>query len=193
MRPTPARIGAHEHAAARKMLASNVDTIIRVLRNCDELLFCIFRGNEWLQFQHDPYLGETPGLDGMRAFNVALLDFDGTLVDTRGAVVECIRSILREHSWRERPETDISQVIATGAPRFEALQRLMPDLESGQVQECVRRYRVRYPAFDNRAATIPRAPPDQRIIGPQLKIVASLSRTSPDGEQIAASRIATRR
>jgi phosphoglycolate phosphatase len=84
----------------------------------------------------------------MRAFNVALVDFDGTLVDTRGAVAECMRSVLREHSWRKRPETAISQVIASGAPLLEALQRLMPDLESGQVQDCVRRYRIRYPEFD---------------------------------------------
>jgi phosphoglycolate phosphatase len=85
----------------------------------------------------------------MGAFNVALVDFDGTLVNTRGAVVECIRSVLKEHSSRERPEMDISQVIARGATLLEALQRLMPDLESGQqVQECVKRYRVRYPAFD---------------------------------------------
>jgi phosphoglycolate phosphatase len=81
-------------------------------------------------------------------FAIALIDFDGTLVATRQAVVECARQTLIAEGFAV-PTTDaVRAVVASGVSLAQACAQLVPGLLPHQIDACVRRYRELYPAID---------------------------------------------
>jgi phosphoglycolate phosphatase len=84
----------------------------------------------------------------MPSFTIALIDFDGTLVATRPAIVECARQTLIAEGFPVPPTEEVSAVIASGVSLAEACALLLPGLLVEQIEACVRRYRTLYPAID---------------------------------------------
>jgi phosphoglycolate phosphatase len=84
----------------------------------------------------------------MTAFSIALIDFDGTLVATHPAVAACVRATLGEGGHVMPSDPEISAVIAQGLPLPETFRVLAPALAADDVEGCVTRYRIHYPALD---------------------------------------------
>jgi phosphoglycolate phosphatase len=83
----------------------------------------------------------------MAAFGIALIDFDGTLVATHPAVAACLRRTLEEAAHAVPPDHEIAAVIARGLALPETFRAVAPALAADQVERCVDRYRIHYPAF----------------------------------------------
>ena len=70
---------------------------------------------------------------------IIILDFDGTLGDTRMNIVKTLQQTLEQFSL---PVADEAECAATiGIPLFDAFLQLVPSLTREQAQECVELYR----------------------------------------------------
>ncbi|MCF1504706.1 HAD family hydrolase [Afifella sp. H1R] len=82
------------------------------------------------------------------SYRIVLIDFDGTLADTRRSVVACMGRTLAESGFAMPEEEKIQEVIAAGLPLDEAVAVLVPQLAPEEIPRCVETYRDKYPAID---------------------------------------------
>ena len=61
----------------------------------------------------------------MNAFDVVIFDFDGTLFDTRLAIVHCLRHAFAAHDRSVPPEREVAAIVNSGLP----LQQTLVDLD----------------------------------------------------------------
>jgi phosphoglycolate phosphatase len=86
------------------------------------------------------------GIMGKR-FELIVFDWDGTLLDSAGMIVNCIRAAAMDLGLSPPPEDRARRVIGLGLQ--EALQQAMPDLAPMRYAEMAERYRHRYLSCDH--------------------------------------------
>lgn len=77
---------------------------------------------------------------------LVVFDWDGTLMDSTGAIASAIRSAAADLGLRKPTHEQASAVIGLGLS--DALRQCVPDLTSDKVDEFTERYRVHYMAID---------------------------------------------
>lgn len=79
------------------------------------------------------------------SFDLVILDYDGTLCDTRLAIAYCLQRALRSHGHAP-PHERITDAVSRGLPLRETLLSLLPDLrdDGGSIEEIVGNYRMFY-------------------------------------------------
>ncbi|WP_128292161.1 HAD family hydrolase [Afifella aestuarii] len=82
------------------------------------------------------------------SYRIVLIDFDGTLADTRQSVVTCLRQTLSERGFDMPDGQKIKEVIAAGLSLDQAVAVLVPQLAPDETSQCVVAYRDKYPAID---------------------------------------------
>lgn len=119
----------------------------------------------------------------MKRYKIAILDFDGTLADTKKVIIKTMHDTLRSLDLPGRTDADIAATI--GLPLDEAFQRLAPG-GSQQAQRCAAEYR-RIFAVNNRPGIVglfPGVADTMRLLhrqGVQLAIASSRGHESLDG------------
>ena len=82
----------------------------------------------------------------MSQFDLVVFDWDGTLIDSTGAITEAIRQSARDLGLVVPTRRQASHVIGLGL--HDALRLAVPDLKPEQVADFVDRYRVHYLQHD---------------------------------------------
>ncbi|MCT8267223.1 HAD family hydrolase [Afifella sp. JA880] len=82
------------------------------------------------------------------SYRIVLIDFDGTLADTRQSVVIGLRQTLSERGFDMPDGQKIKEVIAAGLSLDQAVAVLVPQLAPDEISQCVVAYRDKYPAID---------------------------------------------
>ncbi|MRD72866.1 HAD-IA family hydrolase [Rhodocyclus tenuis] len=82
-----------------------------------------------------------------KRFDLIVFDWDGTLLDSAGAIVEAIQAACRDLDVPEPPEARARHVIGLGL--YDALRYAAPDLPEGRYPQMVERYRHHYLAGDH--------------------------------------------
>jgi len=82
-----------------------------------------------------------------RRFELIVFDWDGTLMDSAGAIVACIQAAARDLGLEPPPEDRARHVIGLGLG--EALRHALPELEEARHHELADRYRYHYLAQDH--------------------------------------------
>jgi phosphoglycolate phosphatase len=77
-------------------------------------------------------------------FKVILLDFDGTLAATQGAVVACARRVLNEMKRPPQSDEALQRVIAQGKPLETTFAALDPGLSETEIAKATVHYRRAY-------------------------------------------------
>jgi phosphoglycolate phosphatase len=81
-----------------------------------------------------------------KQFDLVVFDWDGTLIDSTGAIVACIQAAARDVGIAVPEPERASHVIGLGLR--EALAHAVPDLAHHQLADFVERYRVHFLARD---------------------------------------------
>lgn len=82
-----------------------------------------------------------------KRFELIVFDWDGTLMDSAGAIVACIQMAARDLGLAPPPEERARHVIGLGLG--EALRHALPELEEERHHELADRYRYHYLAQDH--------------------------------------------
>jgi phosphoglycolate phosphatase len=82
----------------------------------------------------------------MSDFRVVVFDYDGTLFDTRRAIVHCIQRTFAEAGWPSPDVDAIAATVKTGIPLHDTLTALEQRLEGDRtvIEETVGVYRKIY-------------------------------------------------
>jgi len=95
-----------------------------------------------------------------KQFDLLIFDWDGTLMDSAGVIVDSIQRACVDIGQPAPSERDSRQIIGLGL--IQALQALLPDLPADDYPHLVERYRHHYlgrdddiPLFDGVASAIP--------------------------------------
>lgn len=88
-----------------------------------------------------------------RRFDLIVFDWDGTLLDSAGAIVACIQAAARDVGIAVPDRERASHVIGLGLA--DALAHAVPGLGRAQYAEFVERYRVHFLARDAELALFP--------------------------------------
>lgn len=81
-----------------------------------------------------------------RRFDLIVFDWDGTLADSTGMIVECLRQASIDAGLPLPTATAASSIIGLGLP--EAIAELFGDIRASQYQQLIARYRHHYFARD---------------------------------------------
>jgi phosphoglycolate phosphatase len=134
-----------------------------------------------------------------KQFDLLIFDWDGTLMDSAGVIVDSIQRACVDIGQPAPSERDSRQIIGLGL--IQALQALLPNLHADDYPRLVERYRHHYlgrddmlPLFDGVARGIP----ELKACGFQLAVATGKSRlglsraldSSGLGEWFAATRCA---
>lgn len=94
----------------------------------------------------------------MNEIRLVIFDYDGTLFDTRLAIVHCMRGALKQHGRTSPSRSRIEEAVGTGATLPDTLLQLDPSLrhDCTALDELVVTYRALYRA---EGAALPRAYP----------------------------------
>lgn len=87
----------------------------------------------------------------MTGIKLIILDFDGTLCDTRSTIVRTLQMTMQHHGLRVLDDTTCATSI--GLPLREAFQKLHPELDDLSAERCADTYRVIFE--DNKAELQP--------------------------------------
>lgn len=82
-----------------------------------------------------------------KRFDLLVFDWDGTLLDSTGAIVDAIQAACRDLGLPEPPSAHASHAIGLGL--VDALRHSVPDLAEEQFGLMVERYRYHYLARDH--------------------------------------------
>lgn len=80
-------------------------------------------------------------------YELIVFDWDGTLLDSAGAIVQAIQSACRDLNLSVPDDSRARHVIGLGL--VDALRHAVPDLSPDRYQEMVERYRFHYLAGDH--------------------------------------------
>lgn len=83
----------------------------------------------------------------VRKFDLLVFDWDGTLLDSTGAIVEAVKAACRDLGQPEPDDAHARQVIGLGL--LEALRHSVPELPENRLSEMVERYRYHYLSRDH--------------------------------------------
>ena len=82
-----------------------------------------------------------------KRFDLLVFDWDGTLLDSTGAIVEAVKATCRDLDLPEPPDEHARQVIGLGL--IDALRHSAPDLAEDRFPQMVERYRHHYLSRDH--------------------------------------------
>jgi len=82
-----------------------------------------------------------------KKFDLLVFDWDGTLLDSTGAIVEAVKATCRDLDLPEPPDEHARQVIGLGL--IDALRHSAPDLAEDRFPQMVERYRHHYLSRDH--------------------------------------------
>ena len=82
-----------------------------------------------------------------RQFDLLVFDWDGTLLDSTGAIVEAVQAACRDLGQPEPSDEHARQVIGLGLA--EALRHSVPGLADEQFPQMVERYKYHYLSLDH--------------------------------------------
>ena len=82
-----------------------------------------------------------------KKFDLLVFDWDGTLLDSTGAIVNAVQAACRDLSIPEPSPAHASQVIGLGLR--DALRHSAPDLSEDRFPEMIERYRLHYLSRDH--------------------------------------------
>lgn len=82
-----------------------------------------------------------------RNYRLVVFDWDGTLLDSAGAIVACMRAAAIDLDLPPPDEKTARHVIGLGL--HDALSQAMPDVPSSEYQRVAERYRHHYLAQDH--------------------------------------------
>jgi phosphoglycolate phosphatase len=85
-----------------------------------------------------------------KRFDLLVFDWDGTLLDSAGAIAGAIQAACRDLGLPEPPDRLARQVIGLGLA--EALRQCVPMLSEGDLPRLIERYRHRYLSGDHELA-----------------------------------------
>lgn len=88
-----------------------------------------------------------------RAYDLIVFDWDGTLMDSAGAIVQAILAACRDLSLPEPPESRARHVIGLGLQ--DALGHAVPELPVSEYPRMVERYRHHFLARDRELVLFP--------------------------------------
>lgn len=88
-----------------------------------------------------------------RRFDLIVFDWDGTLMDSAGAIVTAIRAACRDLGLAEPPESRARHVIGLGL--HDALRHAVPDLPERDYPQMVERYRHHFLSKDRELDLFP--------------------------------------
>ena len=88
-----------------------------------------------------------------KRFELIVFDWDGTLIDSAGAIVACMQAAARDVGVPVPDDERASHVIGLGL--HDALAHAVPGLGRAQYAEFVERYRVHFLALDARLPLFP--------------------------------------
>ncbi|HXH04009.1 MAG TPA: HAD-IA family hydrolase [Candidatus Competibacteraceae bacterium] len=77
-----------------------------------------------------------------RAFDLVVFDWDGTLMDSAGRIVACLRSAIADLGWEPRPNEVLRDII--GLSLTDACNRLYPGAPPGAGERLLAAYRHYY-------------------------------------------------
>ncbi len=83
----------------------------------------------------------------MRKYSLLVFDWDGTLMDSKTQIVNCMKSAIAELGLATKQDHEISNIIGLGLD--EAVMALFPELNHTQVKEVSQTYREHYLYKDN--------------------------------------------
>jgi phosphoglycolate phosphatase len=88
-----------------------------------------------------------------KQFKLLIFDWDGTLMDSAGAIVESIQAACRDLAIDEPSDEQARYIIGLGL--HEALTTLLPDLQEADYPKLVDRYRFHFLARDHELPLFP--------------------------------------
>lgn len=86
-------------------------------------------------------------------YELVVFDWDGTLLDSAGAIVNAIKASARDLGLPEPSDAQARHVIGLGLT--DALRHAVPELKPERYQEMVERYRFHYLSGDNQLSLFP--------------------------------------
>ncbi|UCV16834.1 HAD family hydrolase [Quatrionicoccus australiensis] len=89
-------------------------------------------------------------------YQLIVFDWDGTLLDSAGAIVNAIKASSRDLGLPEPSDERARHVIGLGLT--DALRHAVPELQPERYQEMVERYRFHYLSADNQLVLFPGVP-----------------------------------
>ena len=78
----------------------------------------------------------------MSKYSLLVFDWDGTLIDSKVQIVNCMQATIGSLKLESRSDEQISNIIGLGLE--EAILSLYPDLSKNDVKECAQSYREYY-------------------------------------------------
>jgi phosphoglycolate phosphatase len=90
-----------------------------------------------------------------RRYELIVFDWDGTLLDSAGAIAACIQAVARDLGVPEPSDEAARHVIGLGLA--DALAQAMPALEQGRYSQAVERYRHHFLSQDQELSLFPGA------------------------------------
>ncbi|MDQ1316070.1 MAG: phosphoglycolate phosphatase [Pseudomonadota bacterium] len=112
-----------------------------------------------------------------RQFDLLIFDWDGTLMDSAGVIVDSIQRACEDIGLATPSDRASRQIIGLGL--LQALQTLLPDLPEDDYPRLVERYRHHYLGRDDQIplfAGVNRAIPELHASGFQLAVATGKSR-----------------
>jgi phosphoglycolate phosphatase len=83
----------------------------------------------------------------VKHFDLIVFDWDGTLMDSAGAIVASIQAAARDMGLEPPPDARARHIIGLGLG--DALRHVLPELEEGRYADLTDRYRYHYLAQDH--------------------------------------------
>ncbi|MGK0273238.1 MAG: phosphoglycolate phosphatase [Cocleimonas sp.] len=78
----------------------------------------------------------------MSKYSLLVFDWDGTLIDSKAQIVNCMQATILSLSLDERSDKQISDIIGLGLE--EAIRSLYPDISNEYIQKSTQTYREHY-------------------------------------------------
>jgi phosphoglycolate phosphatase len=114
-----------------------------------------------------------------KRFELIVFDWDGTLMDSAGAIVACIQAAARDLGLEPPSEERARHVIGLGLG--EALRHALPELEDKRHHELAERYRYHYLAQDHELTLFEGADEMVRALGEAGHLLAIATGKSRKG------------
>ena len=78
----------------------------------------------------------------MTKYSLLVFDWDGTLIDSKAQIVNCMQSTISSLKLEARSDEQISDIIGLGLD--EAIMSLYPQITQGEVKQCAQAYREHF-------------------------------------------------
>jgi len=78
----------------------------------------------------------------MGKYSLLVFDWDGTLINSKAQIVNCMQATIKTLSFESRTDKQISDIIGLGLEQ--AIRSLYPELQAGEIKQSAQTYREHY-------------------------------------------------